>query len=111
MTGLPDIALDFARSCIGWEDCDIGATKPLIVGPQESFAYTDLRAVLEAASRWVAFKAESVGIHSYEGGFFIGVVIAYGVTLGSTVSSCPCEALMGACLAAAKVLDAQGAGV
>lgn len=118
MTDLAQIALEFCRECLGWEDArliskrqwigynwQIDPSDPTVSG-SALFDYTDLSAVMEAVSDW-AFKM-NVFVHLHIAvGRYSATVSERGATSASAAAhNNACHALLAACLEANRKLKA-----
>ena len=118
MTALADVALAFARECLGWSSAAIVTTvasRNLIAdGIGASFDYTDLNAVMEAVRGWCeANRLDCTLRYVCISELFEARLVGDG--LNGTMSrehaqslrTEPCHALLAACVEAARKLKAS----
>ena len=104
---LSEIALAFARECLGWEKVTIsgGHTNGYLGGNLRWFNHTDLNAVLEAVRAWVdSMPAWYVQITSDEDDGWIVLVFGPdddGIARGEDL----CRCLMKACIDAHRKVE------
>src|ERR1700733_12478975 len=105
MTALPNIALAFARECMGWKvELSHGSVTRNSEGCLQHFRFNDLNVVIEAVQGFCAindhiFVLSSIG----RGGRYVGATISKCTSITSGVESDnPCLALMSACVEAAR---------
>lgn len=120
MTDLANTALEFCRECLGWGQVRAFALRGnafiegLVVSEPineyHRFQYTDLNAVMEAAASW--FNKRGLFIHLHIGvGRYSVTTSTDGKDRGALAPSfqTACEALLTACVEAARKLKAEAA--
>lgn len=115
MTSLADIALAFARECLGWKDAKDGnALGPFVWSPPynsgKELWYNSLDKILEAVRRWCDSHDAAMELAYH--GFLTGeweARVATPVSVEEMVHGDLCHALLAACVEAARKLKAVNA--
>lgn len=111
MTDVAQIAIEFCRECLGWEECRIyfGDTIQRTTG--EQLRFSDLNAVMAAVRGWRdetqdAFDEYVTVTLTCAAGEYIGHAFVGTGQPTTAKSENPCHALLAACVEASRKLKA-----
>lgn len=111
MTSLSQIALDFCRDCLGWDDAlslpgHFG--QPSVISHQREYClvFTDLGTVIESIRQWCDKNDASLELayHGILPGEWEARIVTP-VSLEAIVHADPCHALLAACVQAARKVE------